>query len=159
MQEEQSFERWQYIVDVDTTRKSYSALVQGDAAECGCSDCLIWIKYRASVIPVHVQRWFERIGIDITKEIEVSEYEGGPATNLYIGEYLFVGRMISGPDPYVPTVDGKGASLEPIEIFPGFSLGLSSSGTFGPPVPSSFQGHSLVQVMFEVRTPRAENGD
>lgn len=157
MQEEQSFELWRYTVDVAATRKAYTAMKQGDAADCGCGDCLTWINYRCSVIPLHVQSWFRSIGIDITKESEVSEYEGGAETNLYIGGYLFVGRVLAGPDPYVPHVDGNGASLEPVEIFPDFGLGLSSSGKFGPPIPKSFEELPLVRVMFRVRTPPMDN--
>src|SRR5690242_7352378 len=142
--EVRSFEAWRYRVDTAATREAYGALDRGEAESCGCGYCLNWIKYRGSVIPLHVQDWLVELGIDIAKEIEVSEYEGGPATNLYIGEYLFIGEVLSGPDPYVPFGDGTGATLEPLEIFPGFALGLSSSSTLGAPVPVPFKGHRLV---------------
>lgn len=112
--------------------------------------------YRESVIPLFVQHWLQNVGVDLTKEIDVSEYEGESSTNLYFGEYLFVGKVLSGPDPYIPNLDGNGALMEPVEIFPGFNLGLSSSVKFGPPVPESFQGKPLVQVMFKVRTPPSD---
>jgi hypothetical protein len=152
MQEEQSFELWQYTVDVAATRRAYDELGHGDAESCRCGDCLNWIIYRTSVIPLYVQDWFNSIGVDVSKETIVSEYEGGPVTNLYIGEYLFVGRVLSGPDPHVPYGDGNGSMLEPVEIDTGFSIGLYTSTKFGPPIPESFKGLPLVNVMFKVRT-------
>ena len=90
--------------------------------------------------------------MDVSKEIEVSEYEGG-YTNLYMGQYLFSGKILYGPEPYVPTIDGNGASIDLVEVYPSFKLGLSASTKFGAPVPKSFESSPVVQVLFQVRTP------
>jgi len=147
------FEEWDYEVDRVRTRVAYDALRNGSAADCGCAYCKDWIAYRESVIPIHVHDWFRGLGIDIAKEIEVSEYESEPPTNLFMGDYLFVGKVLSGPNPYLPVVGTAGVHVARIEIFPGFSLGLSSNTQFGPPIPESFKGLPLANITFEVRTP------
>lgn len=159
MLEVEAFDRWRFSVDRQATLEAYSQIDEGSAEQCQCGDCLNWLQYRAASIPRIVRSFFEQVGIDFSKESEVSEFEGGPDESLYIGEYHFVGNVISGPDPFVPTPNGDGCSIEPTEVFPNFKLGLSSSWKWGAPVPKTFGELPVVTVVFEVRTSRDSSFD
>jgi len=154
------YNRWQFRANREATVVAYSQLAQGSAADCGCGDCLNWIEYRETIFPAEVLAFFEEVGIDVSKELEVSEYEGGAVEsnrNKYLGEYVFVGEVISGPDPYIPFIGGgEGVSIQLEEVAPGFKLGLSANNKWTPPLPESFAAQRLVILLFEVDVPRGQ---
>lgn len=79
--------------DVSATRKIYSSIKRGGAAECGCDFCNNFVSQIPDAFPQEVLVLFENLGIDPLKDAEV--YELGPGIidqnkKLYAGEYYFV---------------------------------------------------------------------
>ena len=99
------------------------------------------------------------VGIDYTKESEVSEYGGGnygPDCDLYIGHFHFIGRLVSGPDAVVAFHDGRGCKYEFVKVQPGLKIGLSANLDMSGPIPRQFLGEELVAVFFEAEVNRGQ---
>lgn len=150
---------WVVRFDRAATARAYAALLQGDAAECACGDCLNWINQRARVLPKEFMDFLEMLGIDPEKETEISEYEGGmvdPKRAFYIGEYAFVGELDSGPDCLVEHEDRKGANYQFVSLFGEVKVGISSNRAWLQrgrlPIPKEGAG----VIMFQVHAPRSD---
>jgi hypothetical protein len=155
-----SFGPWQIDYDSDATAGVYAPLIHGEAAECGCDDCLSWIEQRGSVLPREFVNFLRLLGIDPTKETEVSEYEAGhvqPEVNLYIGEYAFVGDFLSGPDCFDVHADRKGATHQLAPLFEDLEVGVSSNREWVHRGRLSIPKHKAAVVMFKVHTARGHN--
>lgn len=93
---------WILEVDVERTREFYQGYHQ---ITHGC-DCLFCKNFVAAVeqLPHEVLEFFHSLGIDPTKEGEVSEFcENADGTHLYSCFYHIVGQLISGPDCWTKT--------------------------------------------------------
>lgn len=154
------YHAWAIQVDVEATARAYAQLSTGEAEKCGCRDCLNWISHRLSAFPAEFIQFIRQLGIDPLKETEIAEYEGGgvePSRNLYSGEFLFHGELLSGPDCFRPHADGKGCSLE-LEPLDGIRVGLSSNVVWAMTGPASahFQpSSSCAIVAFQLYVPRS----
>lgn len=151
-----SFGPWTLDVDVEATASAYAAMAQGSAADCGCTDCRNWIEQRTVALPTALITQLEAMGIDPTKETEISEYEGGQMhadQNLYWGEYLFIGSVVSGPECYLEQPDGKGCTIKLEQLFPGTLIGASSNTLWANVVPP-FNKESCSALAFQVHCPR-----
>ena len=153
------FHAWSLQVNSSATAAAYSKLASGEAECCGCLDCRNWIESREDSLPPTFVAFLQELGVDRRKETEVSEYEGGaidPNMNLYSGEFLFHGRVLSGPDCYQPHSDGKGAAVV-LSPFEGIRVGLSSNTKWAMRGPASAKFHpseSCAVVVFQVHVPR-----
>ena len=151
-----SFERWVLEVDAAATAEAYAALSKSQAEECGCTACRNWLAIRDSVLPPEIVSLLASLGIDRSKETELSEYEGGQVVkgrSLYCGEYLFFGRKQSGPECYVETPDGKGCKLELAPVSGSFHLGFSSRLRWARSDPS-FPKERTAVLVFQAHTQR-----
>jgi hypothetical protein len=152
-----SFDRWVLEVDAAATAKAYAALPQGQARLCGCTDCKNWIATRDAAFPSEVASLLVSLGIDRSKETELSEYEGGQVVegrNLYWGEYLFVGSRQSGPECYTATPDGKGCTIELAPVVGSFQLGFSSQLQWARSNYPSFPRERTAVLVFQVHGQR-----
>jgi hypothetical protein len=137
---------WILEVDVERTKDFYQAYHQITE---GC-DCLFCKNFVTAVelLPKPVLDLFRSLGIDPTKEGEVSEYcENEDGTHLYGGFYHIVGQLISGPECWVKTSE-EGSHLATINLIEisgftfGFTYGISllPDGFPEPALQLEFQG-------------------
>ncbi len=126
----ETFDRWQFSVDRLATIVAYSQISEASVVQCGCGDVLIGLNIVLHRFLKMYVNSSSKLGLIRRKN---QKYQNSKVVRqkicifLYIGEYQFIGNVISGPDPFVPTASGNGCSIEPIEVAPGFKLGLSSS--------------------------------
>jgi hypothetical protein len=66
------FGRWRLICDPEATRRAYKFIPIGAPERCGCSQCRNFVAARGQVYPGEVRSLFENLGIDSSKEAEVS---------------------------------------------------------------------------------------
>ena len=147
---------WTLHADPNATRLAYADIVQGSAVQCSCADCRNWLEQRAKVLPPAFIAAIHALGIDATKETELSEYEGGQVEadrNFYWGEYLFVGKVNSGPEAYVEQADGRGSVPALLEVFPGIHLGVSNNTKWSRLV-APFAEQSCSVLAFQVHAAR-----
>jgi hypothetical protein len=154
------FHDWTIDIDVQATGAAYAMLSSGEAERCGCSKCRNWISHRSTVFPIAFLDFLQSMGVDPTKETEISEYEGGaihPMRYLYSGEFLFIGRVLSGPDCFRPQPDGRGCSVELTQL-DGIKVGISSNVQWAMTgsASASFQpSSSSAVVVFQLHAPNS----
>ena len=150
---------WELEVDVDATSAAYSLLASGEAEGCRCIGCLNWIEQRDNVFPGAFLSFVQELGINFRKETEISEYEDGAVDshmNLYTGEFLFCGRVISGSDCFAVQPDKRGATVV-LDSRDGILVGVSSNVKWamtGPATAVFPQATPRAVVVFQVRVPR-----
>lgn len=137
---------WKLEVDVEKTKdfyQSYHQITEG----CECLYCKNFVN-AIEIMPKPVLDFFQSLGIDPTKEGEVSEYyEKEEGMHLYGGFFHIVGELISGPDCWVATSEEVShlATNKMIEINDfkfGFTHGISSlpEGFPKPTLQLEFEG-------------------
>ncbi len=67
------FRNWTFEVDLDATQESFEMKSKGSADDCSCDYCKNYREQRESIFPEEVKILFQEVGIDFTKENEVSE--------------------------------------------------------------------------------------
>ncbi|WP_422659958.1 hypothetical protein ACK8P5_05410 [Paenibacillus sp. EC2-1] len=134
-------------IDVEGTKAFYHAyhqITQG----CDCIYCKNYV-IATELLPNAVKVFYQSLGIDPTKEGEVSEYcKNEDGSHLYGGFYHVKGRIISGPDCWIKTSE-KVSHLETnnlVEISGikfGFTHGVSLllDGFPNPAVQLEFEGN------------------
>lgn len=151
---------WTLEVDSEATSVAYEKVPQGAAAECGCTDCRNWIEQREIALPSEFSKVLREMGVDPSKETEISEFEGGavdPTLNRYTGEYLVIGRVISGPDCFEETEDGKGATYKLKPFVSDFNVGVSSKLRWAMGqsyLPTLFPADSTAILVFQAHAKR-----
>lgn len=130
------------VVEVETQR-IYKELKQSGAESCGCTSCLNFIKLREEAYPDEVKLLISNLGIDIQKEIEISDFgslEDG--RHFYSGWFHFKGNF-DGFDCSSSMVEGNG-HLDLYPISESFSLGFRYANNKTP-----LKGaEGLVQIEF-----------
>ncbi|AIQ16791.1 MULTISPECIES: hypothetical protein [unclassified Paenibacillus] len=137
---------WNLEVDVEKTKDFYQAYHQ-ITERCDCIFCKNFVS-AIELIPKPVLDFFRSLGIDPTKEGEVSEYcEIKDGMHLYGGFFHIVGELISGPDCWIETSEEVShlATNNMIEINGfkfGFTNGVSSlpDGFPNPTLQLEFEG-------------------
>jgi hypothetical protein len=134
---------WEIEVDVDRTKEFYDKyhLITED---CECIYCANYV-LACDNFPQDIKGLFGSLGIDPRKEGEISQYtENNDGTHLYGAFYHIVGRIIRGPELWVPTQKGSEVSspnfAELKNIGAGFTQDLSL-------VPEEFP---LPAIQFEI---------
>ena len=99
-----------YVIEFDrqATIDAYARMKTPGPERCGCWDCRNWAAGRDTLVPPALRAILERLGIPLAGEIEVWELPGDRAPHMYGGFYMFVGRILEGPQDWRlgPTVDG-----------------------------------------------------
>lgn len=147
---------WIIEVDPEATANVYRKLSSGSATACGCTDCKNWLEQREEVFPPEFTAILAEMGVDARKETELSEYEGGQVTsgmNLYWGEYLFIGRVLAGPECYITQPDGKGCTIELQPTFGPLQVGISCNLQWAMKLPEFPQASTSV-IVFQVKAKR-----
>lgn len=100
MAEPIAFGNWRIRSDREATATAYAARDLGAADECPCTSCKHWARIRQNAFPLPVREFLVQLGIDITKEFDIAEYEGGSVLRgrcLFVGTFYCVGALVSGP--------------------------------------------------------------
>lgn len=141
--------KWNLEVDVEKTKKFYQTYPQITEG-CNCLYCKNFVVAVAH-LPQPVMDFFEQLGIDPTKEGEVSGYcENDDGTHLYGVFYHIVGRLISGPDCWVKTgTETSHLNTNNLINISGFSFGFTNGINL---LPDGFPKPSL-QLEFEGNVP------
>ena len=155
MEDSVSYAQWTVRAVPSLPQNAYKAIESGSADTCDCANCEHWLRIRDDVLPAEFQEFLRKLGIDASKEHDISEYEGGTIVHgrcLYVGVYYCAGVVLDGPDATTVHETGTEYSTETHEIEPGFKVGISSNvpNSF---VPSPFNPRSSIQVTFEIHTP------
>lgn len=115
---------WVLEIDVERTRKFYQDYHQ-ITDDCECLYCKNFVA-AVEKLPVEVIEFFDRLGIDPSKEGEVSEYcENADGTHLYGCFYHIVGRLISGPDCWRKSDEEIGHLTDNLMEISGFTFGFT----------------------------------
>ena len=77
MEDSVSYAQWTVRVDPSLTQNAYKAIESGSADTCDCANCEHWLRIRDDVLPAEFQEFLRKVGIDASKEHDISEYEGG----------------------------------------------------------------------------------
>jgi hypothetical protein len=145
------FKQWELEYDRDSTANVYSSMGSSAAEDCGCGDCLEWVKIRDAAFTPEVRRFFVKVGVDSARETSMSGLmlrEGEPSSYLFLGKYHFFGRLLVGPQSHLP-IAGGGYKIENLRVDPRLSIGLSSVLETSPAVPPEFRGTGVITVTFE----------
>lgn len=115
---------WVIEVDMDKTLDFYTDyhLITED---CTCDYCANYV-LACTDFPSMYKGVFDSLGIDPRKEGEISHYmEKDNGTHLYGVFYHIVGRIIKGPQLWVPTQKGSEVSSPHFATYHGIELGFS----------------------------------
>lgn len=142
------FKDWILIVDEELTKSTYKKVETGSANSCACNECKNYSTYRESAFPEEIKNLFLEIGIDLTKESEITKYcKQKNGLHFYGGWFHYKGEFI-GKNCEVK-LNEKSFTFELTKISDSFSIGfrLSSDLTF-------FEDkNNLVQIEFETEIP------
>ena len=139
---------WIFVVDVEMTKSIYQKRNLGSAEECGCYNCLNFAANRNAAYPDEVNEFFENIGLDISKECEVSHIcKTLDGLHYYQGWFYFAGNLISGFDCHV-LISENSWTDKTININQNFRIGftIKHSGSFS-------KDGNYVQIVFECFLP------
>ncbi|RZM25401.1 MAG: hypothetical protein EOO88_19425 [Pedobacter sp.] len=141
-----TFRDWEFEIDHDATKLVYDQVEQGGAEVCGCEDCRNYVLNRKSVFPKDVLEFLINVGIDYTKEVEVTVFENRPDRSRLIGGWFhFLGNIVEG-ERYRQPPDG---SMELTPINSVFSIGFAPESTLAYFKPTS----AIIQVEFMTVIP------
>ncbi|PQA55686.1 hypothetical protein [Siphonobacter curvatus] len=143
------FKDWEFEVDRRITKDVYDAIDKGGAQTCGCNYCLNFLLQQEGIYPPEVVVFFEEVGIDYHKEVEVVEYgEVEKGQYLYNSWFHFAGRIMKGKTSarLLPT---GGYQFELTSLTETAKIGFwpNNDLAYFP------NGIPLVQVEFEIRLP------
>ena len=115
------FEGWVLKVDRDATLAAYADMEIATPPGCGCPDCMRFGSVRRSLFPTSVLPLLMRIGVDLDKEAELSNF--GPDENgrdNWWWFYHFVGAVVERP--YEPRTKFV---VPGTQVTPAFSLSFN----------------------------------
>ena len=148
------FRDWEFEVESDLTRKTYTKAISGFSEGCDCNYCLNYYPQKDKNFPEEIKSLFEDLGIDYHKESEcISSFSISEFSNVeeylnglhgYSGWFHFAGSIISGKD-----LDSNQNIFDTTLITDKFSIGFRQKrdlSFFESDVP-------LVQVEFAVEIP------
>ena len=146
--EEVQYRKWKFNVDIEATREVYSKIERGSAEECGCQKCLNFVASRKKIYPEEVLILFDRLGVDLKKEVEVC-HDGVSENGLhfYSGWFHFVGYL-ENPTPKIMVTEYANTLvyvLDLEEVSQEFRIGFTENGGL---YWKEFEGKPLVQIEF-----------
>ena len=143
------FKDWTFEVDKELTEKTYNNTPNGGADTCVCNDCKNYVAYREKVFPKEILAFFNEVGIDFRKEVEITTWQVRSNGLYHIGGWFhFKGILLTGKNyrvPFSPT----GYTYDLTFIADNFSIG------FAPGNDLTFfeENNGLVQVEFDTNIP------
>jgi hypothetical protein len=91
------FNRWNLDIDIEATRRAYKISSAGAADICACDGCRNFAIQREYIFPPIVREFFDRVGIDYCREIEVAHIcKLANGKHSYLGWFYCVGAIASG---------------------------------------------------------------
>lgn len=144
-----TYRNWKIEVDRESTIKAYSQLNLSSSESCGCSHCTNYLENKENVFPIEIENLLNKLGIDKSKEIEIShmtKLENG--LHYYCGWFHFKGKF-EGKDCSIPLPSGNGSTLEFEEITDTFGIGFTKAISN-----LAFENfEEIVQVEFDCKIP------
>lgn len=124
------FGPWRLERDAALTRATYARITEGSSDGCRCDACRQYAATRATLYPPEVATIMQELGIDVTREREVSEFGFAepPGEYIYLAEYDFAGRILAGPDALLPNGCSPPGGTDLRKLLPGVSVGFSMHG-------------------------------
>ncbi|HEX3387382.1 MAG TPA: hypothetical protein VHS53_19435 [Mucilaginibacter sp.] len=134
---------WFFEVDRSKTESLYAEIKLASSEECGCGNCKYFRSIIDSIYPEEIKMLFKKLGIDINKDFETTDFGGEEDGHIYDGYFYFSGRIIQGKDCYVPLPQG-GHTSDLLYIDDVFEVGFTDKISI-----SFFENKKdLVQVQF-----------
>lgn len=119
------FREWEFEVDCELTRYTYSKAVFSGAESCMCNDCKNYVAFRDNVFSDEIKKLFFDLGVDYRKESELCSYEVLPNGLHHVGGWFhFKGRVLCGEDYREPITNGN-HSFNLTKITDKFSIGFA----------------------------------
>ena len=145
-----NFKDWKLLVDKEKTLKEYSQIEISGAESCRCSECQNYIAFRNQVFPKIIKQLFDEIGIDYSKEVEITYWEKLENGLYYIGGWFhFIGKFLEGKRCNEPLPHGNGNILSLEKIEDDFSIGFDERKSL-----TFFKNYDdLVQLEFSTYIP------
>ena len=144
------YKDWEFEVDIPLTRQAYSNFPFGGADRCSCVDCKNYVANRETVFPTETFQFFNELGIDYRKEVEIwsiPRLENG--LHQISGWFHFKGQIISGKDYRIPFTDGNGYSMDLTSITENFKIGFATGNSL-----TFFDDkEDLIQIEFMAKIP------
>ena len=137
------FRDWIFEVDFELTKKTFEIENGGSSDTCECGYCKNFREQRELAYPKEIQTLFENLGIDLTKENEVSEvYQLENGLHNYLGQFYFAGKILSGERCSKP----NSGDIELLPITENFSIGFREA-----------QNNSFIEIWFQTNLPLSVN--
>lgn len=101
-----TYRDWVFEVDRSKTESLYAEIKLASSEECGCGNCKYYRSIINSIYPEEIKSLFKKLGIDINKDFETTDFGGKEDGHIYDGYFYFSGRIIQGKDCYVSLLHG-----------------------------------------------------
>jgi hypothetical protein len=143
------YRNWVLEVESEQTRALYKNANVWGAENCGCGTCLHFTSLRNEIYPDEVRGLFEKLGIDINKEVEVCDFGDGETEYIFSWWFHFIGDIVEGDDCMVPFREG-GYTLDLLKIDDVFSIGFTRNIS----LPFIKEQRGLIQIELGTAMPR-----
>ncbi len=148
--------------DPEATREAYAGITKPAEEQCGCTYCRNWGIQRQNIYEPELLELFDTLGIDHTKEIEVTHYLREEDGLHYYGcHLLFVGRL----RPFNPWFKRLAIRFrrkwKSVKLDSGMDLGFDDFFTIHDATPESFQQleRPRVAIMYFAKIPWLLEGE
>jgi hypothetical protein len=143
------YRNWVLEAERSQTQSLYKNANVWGAESCGCGTCLHFISLRSEIYPNEVRNLFEKLGIDINKEVEVCDFGDGETEYIFSWWFHFIGDIVEGGDCEVPLAEG-GFTRELSEIDDVLSIGFTRNIS----LPFVKEQQGLIQIELMTTVPR-----
>jgi len=140
---------WVLETEREQTEALYKKISLGGAESCHCGTCKYFVSIRESLYPDEVKNLFEKLGIDITKEVEVCDFGDDETGYIFSWWFHFIGQIVEGSDCNVPLPSG-GSTIDLIQIDEVFSVGFTQNIS----LPFIKEQQGLIQVELMTKVPK-----
>ncbi len=140
---------WVLEVERLQTEALYKSMSSGGAESCHCGTCKYFVSIRESIYPDEIKGLFEKLGIDINKEVEVCDFGDGENEDVFSWWFHFIGQIVEGSDCYVPLPDG-GNTIDLVQIDEVFRIGFTQNIS----LPFCKEQRGLIQIELMTKVPK-----
>lgn len=126
----------------------YKQIEVNGTQSCGCDDCRYFETIVEEIFPDEVKGLFLKLGVDIKKNFDVTDFGDGAAGHNYNGQFLFKGSLVEGNDCYELTNHG-GYQVNLVSVNDHFKIGFTKIVT------NSFfnEEKEIVKIEFMAKMP------
>jgi len=118
------YRNWVLETEKEQTKALYNKVPMGGAQDCGCGTCRDFILLRDKIYPDEMKSLFEKLGVDINKEVEVCDFGDTETGYIFSWWFHFVREIIDGDDCNVP-IETNGFTIDLTPIDDIFSIGFT----------------------------------